>query len=448
VKRSEKENIPAMLCLVGEFVIRSFKRRIIMKQSRVNWLLYICIITISLMAAPHAWGGGLYLSQLNSPLSLGTAGVNNVVNNKTADAAYTNPAGMTGIDRDTLMPGFQIIYPVVEFESDVAEAGGEDGGNAASIGAVPGFNAVKVLSDKFRLGLAISAPLGGGVDYGDKFVGRYSATRAILSGLGVTPSIGFKINDQVSVGIGVTAIYTIMDMDVAINRPGSLPDGKVSIDKIDDWSGQGIASLTLQVTDKAMLGFVYRTKSEVELEGKLDLKEVPLINRISGGADTVQVDFDLAPVYAVGLAYDLTDSMRWILDFDYEEWSEFSDNFVSVQGNDLTVIERKWDDTWHVGTAMIKSYDGKEFVTAGIGYDSSPVDDEDRTADLPVDEQVKFGIAYGKLRGEGKVDYSIGLSYVWLGKGEIDQVAQGVRYAGEFDNNYFVSIGGNVRFYF
>jgi long-chain fatty acid transport protein len=139
--------------------------------------------------------------------------------------------------------------------------------------------------------------------------------------------------------------------------------------------------------------------------------------------------------------------MRWIVDFDYEEWSEFSDNFVSVQGNDLTVIERNWKDTWHVGTGIIKKY-GDELVTAGIAYDSSPVDDDDRTFDLVVDEQVKFGIAYGKMREEGKVDYSIGLSYVWLGNGKIDQTNQGVRVEGEFDKNFFVSLGGNIRFYF
>ena len=29
----------------------------------------------------------------------------------------------------------------------------------------------------------------------------------------------------------------------------------------------------------------------------------------------------------------------------------------------------------------------------GVGYDSSPVDDEDRTFDLPFDEQVKLALA-------------------------------------------------------
>ena len=424
-----------------------------MKQRYVVWLLCVFLITISWMFSHQGFAGGLYLSNLSSPLSLGTAGVNNVVNNITADAAYTNPAGMTGIDKDTLMPGLQIIYPVVEFESSIAGDGGEDGENSSFPGVIPGFNLVNVLSDKFRLGFAVTAPLGGGVDYGDTFVGRYAATRAVLSGLGLTPSIGYKISDAVSVGIGVTAIYTVMDLDVAINRKALIPgaaDGKVSLDKLNGWGYQGILSLTWQVTDKAMLGFVYRTKSNVTLEGDLEFQGTTLINSITGSPNNVEVEFDYAPVYAVGMAYDLTDSMTWIMDFDYEEWSKFSNNNFSIDAavtSITTAIDRKWDDTWHVGTGMMKKMDG-EIITAGIAYDSSPVDDADRTFDLAVDEQVKFGISYGKLREEGKVDYSIGLSYVWLGKGKIDQTNQGVRVKGEFDRNYFVSLGGNIRYYF
>jgi long-chain fatty acid transport protein len=152
-------------------------------------------------------------------------------------------------------------------------------------------------------------------------------------------------------------------------------------------------------------------------------------------------------VIAVGLAYDVSDDLRLIVDADWEDWSEFSNNYVSIQGGEITsTIERNWEDTWHVGiAALYKMTDS--MITAGLGYDSSPVDDEYRTFDLPIDEQYKFGMAYGWISSETR-SYSIGLSYVWLGDGKIDQVTQGSRVKGEFDTNYFVSIGGNARFLF
>jgi long-chain fatty acid transport protein len=427
-----------------------------MKHKRAISLLTVCFAILSLMFAQHTFAGGLYISEVNSPASLGTAGVNNVVNNLTADAAYTNPAGMTGITEDlTLMPGFQIMIPKVEFDASIAEAGGGNGGNASAgdVIAIPGFNAVKVLSDKWRLGLAITAPLGGGVHYGDNFAGRYSATRAVLSGLGITPSVAYKINDALSLGVGITAIYTEFDQDIAVRQqtPAGTPlrDGRMSINQIDDWSGQGILGLTWQITDKAMLGVVYRSKSEVELDGDLDFYNIenPLVNNITSRLDRIEVDFDYAQLVAVGLAYDVSDRLRLIVDFDWEDWSEFSDNHISIEGGAVTKdIDRNWDDTWHVGAALIYKADDSA-LTAGVAYDSSPVDDEDRTFDIPIDEQVKFGISYSR-HIDKKISYGYGFGYTWLGDGKIDQTSQGVRVKGEFDTNYFVSIGGNLRYHF
>jgi long-chain fatty acid transport protein len=398
-----------------------------MQKGRLKFIFAICSSVISFLFSSHAFAGGLYLSQLVSPGSLGTAGVANVVNNVGTDSAYTNPAGMTGVRGDTMLGGLQVLIPSVRFDSSIAEAGGSDGGNASFVSAIPGFYVVKPLSEKARLGFSSAGLLGGGVDYGKDFVGRYQATRAVLSGLGFSPSIGYRINDQVSVGAGVSFIYTIFDMDVAINQSSlGLPDGAVHIDKIDDWSTQGFFGLTWQMTDKALLGFVYRTKSEVELEGDLDIDtQIPIINRITSRLDKVGVDFDYAQTFTIGLAYRLTDRLRWIVDLNYEDWSEFSDNFIAIQGGALTtVIEREWEDTWHVGTAMVYRLADDRFLTTGVAYDSSPVDDEDRTADLPAGEQVKFGISYGK-KGRGNIDYAVGFSYIWLGSGKIDQVAQG-----------------------
>jgi long-chain fatty acid transport protein len=426
-----------------------------MKLRKYVWFLSIFLATISLVFSHQVFAGGLYISQVNSPASLGTAGVNNVVNNVAADAAYTNPAGMTGIDRDTLMPGFQLILPKVEFDPSIATAGGNDGGNAGEAAPVPGLNAVKVLSDQWRLGLAITAPVGGGVDYGDNFAGRYSATRSVLTGLGISPSLGYKINDSVSVGIGFTAIYTKFDLDMAIKQStplgAPLPDGMVHIDKIDDWSPQGFVGLTWQITDKAMLGVVYRTKSEIELEGDLDIKGLAgptkIVNAITSRLDKVEVDFDLAQVVTVGLAYDVSDDLIIMVDFDWEDWSEFSDNYISIQSGAITTaIDRKWDDTWHVGVAALYKMDDS-FMSAGVGYDSSPVDDDDRTFDLPVDEQLKLGASYGQHLRDN-LSWAVGLGYVWLGNGKIDQTSQDVRVKGEFDSNFFVSIGGNMRYLF
>ena len=83
----------------------------------------------------------------------------------------------------------------------------------------------------------------------------------------------------------------------------------------------------------------------------------------------------------------------------------------------------------------------------GISYDSSPVEDEHRTIDLPFDEQYKLSGSYSWKSSE-KLAYSVGSTLAYLGEGKIDQVAQGMRMAGEFDNNYILMLGGTLLYRF
>ena len=126
------------------------------------------------------------------------------------------------------MVGGQIMAPEMSFDSDIAS----DGGNAGDVAFAPGFSYARRMDDKSSIGFGLSALMGGGVDYGDDFVGRYQATSAVLTGAGLTASYGYKVNNEVSIGVGVTAVYTVFEQDIAINRPAALPDGEVSLEDL------------------------------------------------------------------------------------------------------------------------------------------------------------------------------------------------------------------------
>ena len=155
----------------------------------------------ALLLTQSAQAAGFYISEVATPGSLGTAGVANPVNTVSADSSWTNPAGMTGLKQDEMLAGVQLVLPKVEFDSSVAEAGGKDGGNAGNIAAIPAFFMVKKLNDRVRLGFSLVAPQGGAMNYGDDFVGRYGASKVALSAMGGSPSIAYKVNDRLSLGV-------------------------------------------------------------------------------------------------------------------------------------------------------------------------------------------------------------------------------------------------------
>jgi long-chain fatty acid transport protein len=165
-------------------------------------------------------------------------------------------------------------------------------------------------------------------------------------------------------------------------------------------------------------------------------------------ADSIEVDWTNPQVLRVGLQYKLDDEYTLFFDADWEDWSEFSDNRLEFQGgplNRVVGIDRNWKDTYHLGAALVRSWDDQH-VSVGVAYDTSPVDDDDRTIDLPMDEQLKLSAAYAS---EGDTfSYALGATLIYLGDGKVDQTSQGVRFKGEFEHNYALFVGGTVRYAF
>jgi long-chain fatty acid transport protein len=341
------------------------------------------------------------------------------------------------------MVGGQIMAPEMSFDSDIATGGGSDGGNAGDVAFAPGFSYARRIDDKSSIGFGLSALMGGGVDYGDDFVGRYQATSAVLTGAGLTVSYGYKVNDEVSIGAGVTAVYTVFEQDIAINQPGALPDGEVSLEDLDGWDPQFTLGLTWRLNPKALLGIVYRSKAEIELDGKLKTKNLPAPPFSLLDGQDITLEFDAPEVFEVGLAYDINANTRLFLEADIERFSQFDQNYLTIDSLGQTVtLDRDWDDTWRISAAIARYID-KDIYTFGIGYDSSPVEDEDRTFDLPVDEQLRLGFAWGReIDAESR--WALTSEYIWLGDNKIDQTAQGVSASGDFDA-YMLIVGANYE---
>ena len=304
------------------------------------------------------------------------------------------------------------------------------------------------LSDRLRLGFSIAGIHGGGVDYGDDFVGRYSVQRAELSALALSPSLGFKVNDRLSLGAGVSIIYTRLDQDIAINPaviPTSGGDGQLKIEEATDWGYQPFLGMTFQLTDRALLGIVYRAEMDVTLDGDVKTRNLPVLISV----DSIEFDWNNPQWLEAGLRYKLDDRNTMFLNAGWQEWSTFSDNALAFSGgalNPAVTVDRKWDDTWHAGIAF-SHIEGGHGTSIGFSYDSSPVEDKLRTFDFPVDEIYKGSFSYF-WKGDEHLDFAVGGTLYMIGDARVDQTSQGVRAKGEFDTNYILFAGGTVKYSF
>lgn len=403
----------------------------------------LSVAALGLLLASPAIAGGLYLSEIGSPNSLGTASSGNVTNRNVADAAWTNPAGMTGIKGSEMLVGLQLLLPKVEFESTIAEAGGDDGGNAGEIAGIPSFFYVRPINDDWRFGLSMVAPFGGGFDFGDNFVGRYGVEEFTLQGLAISPSLGYRINDKVSIGFGASITYSIMEMDIAINQSAlGAPDGRASLKDATDLGVQPFVGLQWQYSDRGTFGIVYRGEMEVDLEGDLEVNNLalPLTPQSS-----FNMAWDNAQLLEIGIRHQISEDWVLTANANWEDWSVFKSNALSINdapmGPLLVTLPRNWKDTYKFGIGAIRERTDGSKLAFGISYDTSPVDDDDRLIDLPSDEQLRLSVAWGHDTG-GRSGWGVGATLLWLGDGKVDQVAGGSRFAGEFDRNVILFVGG------
>jgi len=76
-------------------------------------------------------------------------------------------------------------------------------------------------------------------------------------------------------------------------------------------------------------------------------------------------------------------------------------------------------------------------------YDTNPVDSSDRTADMPIDRQVRYAVGASYDWSES---LTVGASFVYAdyGSGKID----GSTLSGEYDRNdlYFLGLHANWKF--
>ena len=411
--------------------------------------LRVLIGAVSSLLLSAAQGAGFYIQEVGTPRSLGTAGVANATSTG-ADAAWSNPAGMAFIDRDQMFAGVQLIVPKVEFDPGVATAGGDDGGNAGIPTAVPGFFYVHKHSDRLRLGLSLAGTMGGGFDYGNGFAGRYSTIQAQLGAVGLSPSLAYRVSERISVGAGVSILYTLFEQQIAIN-PAVVPtvngdDGRLKIEDADDVGYQPYFSINYQFNDALLLSAVYRAEMDVELSGDVSVNNVAL----PIGTDKVDIDWKNPQWLEAGLRYRYTDRDTLFFNAGWQDWSVFSENRLAFSGgvlNPVAQLDRNFKDTWHAGVAYAHQTARGSIYSIGFSYDSSPVDDEDRTFDLPMEELFKLSGSYSWETNKN-LAYSLGATLYLVGDAPIDQTSQGVRVKGEFDTNAILFLGGTIRYVF
>ena len=404
-------------------------------KSVMKHTLAALAVGVAFSSAANA-AGFMLTEQSAGALGRAYAGVG--VDGTDLSGVYYNPATMT------LHPGTQIQAGVVAVGLDLAFEGKNDYAGVTENGQyntqpIPHGYISHQLTDSVWLGLAMTVPFGMGTEYGDKWdLGNRGISAEVLT-FDFNPNVAWKISDKLSLGAGMSIQYAAADLKM---RDGNAPmtmNGEVDADSIAWGFNVGLMWSPLE---NLRFGLSYRSRVNHNADGDFTITDA-LISNLNGTASATATIS--TPAWAMATAaWDVNDLLSLYATFRWTDWSSFETLDIKASNIPLDghvkTVENHWQDTYLVSVGADLRFTNWWTFRAGIGYETSAVDDPKyRTAIIP--DADRLWLALGSSF-QATDNMQIDVSAAWLhGVGERDlwtsdgsQAGVPVEKAGKFED--------------
>lgn len=415
--------------------------------------LVLAFAALMTCLAQPAFAGGLYLYETGIP-DVGTAFAGLAARAEDASTAFSNPAGMTRLTGTQMLVGIQPLIIQAEFDPQAGTStDGGDGDDAGGIMPAGGSYFVFDTSDTCKVGLALNSFAGLGLDYDDDWAGRYYVQNTVLTTFALSPSIGFKVSDKLSLGAAVHFVYGSTETKVAVNNAlPALSDGSMKIEDTTFGIG-GRLGMLVEPRSDLRIGLVYQTPIQLDFSDSPDFEGLgPGLAFLAPRAlESLDMSMTLPQQVMASVMFQATDRLDLMANVGWQDWSEFGQDIVTVHtaGQNELTTSIDYDDTWHFAVGARFALTPQWRVSAGVAYDSSMADDDSRSPTLPVDRTWRYagGVHYAWSE-DLKLD--LGYEYIDTGKAEID-VERGPlagRLQGDYDPNAIHVINLSIAYRF
>jgi len=369
------------------------------------------------------------VSGMGTAYAVGSSGIGD------ASTVYFNPAGMSRLSGTNLSGGIQAIYSQVDIKSTAAYSNNLAlGGGGLGITGVPISGKSKTdtdlfagvpsgyishqYSDRVWFGFGVNAPFGLETEYDDAWVGRYHAIKSELLTFNFNPSIAFKFTDHATIGFGLSALYADGELTQAVdggmvatlrgiplappwipaappagNAGTSLYDGKAKLTG-DDWGFGYNFGLLLEPTANTRMGFHYRSKIDLTLDG--DSKVTGPVSQLNG-KQGAKLDITLPDSLSVSAYHAFSSQWAVMADVTWTQWSRVSSLDIRLDNGSRSVSDWEYEDSTRYAIGAEYKHDQAWTLRTGIALDETPVpSDYLRSPRVPDEDRIwlSFGATY------------------------------------------------------
>mgnify|MGYP001244485317 CR=1 FL=1 len=425
----------------------------------------------ALVSAP-AGAGGLIMYEVGTE-DVGLAAAGYAARANDATTVLTNPAGMTRLEGQQFQLGTQALYSNLKFSvgsgTDTRPApfglGSQDGGRAVgSNGWFPGgglFYSYSVSRD-LKIGIAATGNFGASLKYDDNWAGRYYVQEATVIGASLLPSVAYRVNDKLSLGASVNAMYGYLKSVTAVNNfaPG-LGDGKLEI-KDSKWGWGGNLGMLYEVSPETRFGLTYNSRVKLNFSAPAQFSGIgPVLNGVLGARGLLNAPVNMGinvPQQVMGsMVHALNDKWTVLGNIGWQNWKKFGQAEVSIDSSDPRSITTNvaFKDTWHAAIGAQYRLSAPWKLNFGVAYDSGFQPNGSTVSPLlPANTAWRFGVG-GQKQVDKSFSWGVAGEYIYGGtlnvnKQSVAPVLIGGRgnLVGSYNNigNYILSANFNWKF--
>jgi long-chain fatty acid transport protein len=330
-----------------------------------------------------------------------------------ASTAFSNPAGMTRLNWNETDLSFTLVAPSSNFSGTNTIGGqitpGSQGGHYAQPFVIPSVFAVWDTSPDLKFGMAITAPFGARLAYSQDFVGRYQSVVSSVSDVQISLAAAYRINEHLSIGGGPVIDFLSARLTQAVNLGPLSAFGDPTADFNGNTVGAGFTVGALYEFDGSFrAGIVYRSRIQPTLTGTQSIAFSPAIGAaspatgaaLSASEGSASSRFSLPDSLNIGVYKQIDERWAVMADLQWTDWSLVDTlAILPVNHAPATVLPENWRNTWFGAVGASFRPIKKLLLQAGIGYDLSPVTDNNRTTRIPDANRflVGGGVTYSLL---------------------------------------------------
>ncbi|MPS32487.1 MULTISPECIES: outer membrane protein transport protein [unclassified Salinivibrio] len=340
--------------------------------------------SLSLLAV-QAHSAGFQVSETSvSGLGRAFAGEAAIADNAAVGAR--NAAALTRFNTTAFSGGLSIIDPDVHADVEATSPLTTDAKDIAPTEYVPNIHIIQPIDDKLAVGFSAFSNFGLSTDYPKDFYAGSIAGSTELVTMNFNPNIAYKLNDQWSIGAGISAIYA----DAELKRQKGALGGASATDQAakltgDGWGfGWNLGTLW-ELDENNRFGLTYRSQTDVTLDGKFT-DGTGTKTGVPGSTVDGELELNLPEIIEFSGFHQLNQQFAVHYSAMYTGWDSLKElKATGSQCSDNTCFQKDegWDNSWRYALGATYTMDEHWAFRAGYAHDESPVPAEKRTLSIP-----------------------------------------------------------------